>query len=58
MKSVGLNERVLKKADLTLLLTDHSVYDYSFIEKHAQCIVDTRNAFEKNGIQSSKISKA
>ena len=58
MKSVGLNERVLRKADLTLLLTDHTAYDYAFIEKHAQCIVDTRNAFQKNGIKSNKISKA
>ncbi len=58
MKSVGLNERVLRKADLTLLLTDHTAYDYSFIEKHSQCIVDTRNAFQKNGIKSNKISKA
>ena len=58
MKSVRLTERVIRKADLTLLLTDHTAYDYSFIEKHAQCIVDTRNAFQKNGIKSKKISKA
>jgi len=58
MKSVKLTDRVIRKADLTLLLTDHTAYDYSFIEKHAQCIVDTRNAFQKNGIKSKKISKA
>jgi len=58
MKSVRLTERVIRKADLTLLLTDHTAYDYSFIEKHAQCIVDTRNAFQKSGIKSKKISKA
>ena len=58
MKSVKLTDRVIRKADLTLLLTDHTAYDYSFIEKHAQCIVDTRNAFQKNGIRSKKISKA
>jgi UDP-N-acetyl-D-glucosamine dehydrogenase len=58
MKSVKLTDRVIRKADLTLLLTDHTAYDYSFIEKHAQCIVDTRNAFQKNGVKSKKISKA
>jgi len=48
----------LKKADIILLLTDHSAYDYAFIEKNAVCIVDTRNAFEKNRIKSRKIHKA
>jgi len=58
MSSIALTEEILKNADITLLLTDHSAYDYSFIEKHAQCIVDTRNAFERNGIKSPKIFKA
>lgn len=58
MRSIELTEETLKKADLTLLLTDHSTYDYSFIEKHAQCIVDTRNVFGKNGIKNKKIFKA
>jgi UDP-N-acetyl-D-glucosamine dehydrogenase len=58
LKSVELTEEILKNADVTLLLTDHSVYDYSFIEKHAQCIMDTRNAFGRNGIKSEKIYKA
>jgi len=58
LQSVDLTEKVLKRADITLLLTDHSAYDYAFIEKYAVCIVDTRNAFEKNGIKSRKIHKA
>jgi len=58
MMSMELTEEVLKNADITLLLTDHSAYDYAFIEKHAQAILDTRNAFEKSGVRSSKISKA
>ena len=57
MKSIELTEEILKNADVTLLLADHSVYDYSFIEKHSRCIVDTRNAFEKKGIISGKIYK-
>lgn len=58
MQSVELTEESLKKADLVLLLTDHTSYDYAFIERHAQCIVDTRNAFRKNGVESEKIYKA
>ncbi len=58
MRSVELTEEVLKKSDLVILVTDHSVYDYNFIEKHAQCILDTRNAFQTRGIKSKKIFKA
>lgn len=58
MRSVELKEGQLKNADVTLLLTDHSAYDYAFIERHAVCIVDTRNAFEKHGIKSAKVFKA
>jgi UDP-N-acetyl-D-glucosamine dehydrogenase len=58
LQSMKLTEKVLQKADITLLLTDHSAYDYPFIEKQAQCIVDTRNAFERNGVRSKKIHKA
>ncbi|MEE9200046.1 MAG: nucleotide sugar dehydrogenase [Candidatus Brocadiales bacterium] len=58
MKSVELTEETLKKADLILLITDHTSYDYAFIERHAKCIVDTRNAFERNGVKSEKVRKA
>ncbi|MBI4684813.1 MAG: nucleotide sugar dehydrogenase [Nitrospirae bacterium] len=58
MTSVELNEGILSAADLVLLLTDHTVYDYAFIERNAQCIVDTRNAFVNNGINSVKVYKA
>lgn len=58
MRSVEITGEVLKGADVTVLLTDHSAYDYAFIEKHALSILDTRNAFEKNGIKSGKISKS
>ncbi|HZW39001.1 MAG: nucleotide sugar dehydrogenase [Syntrophothermus sp.] len=58
MESVELTEANLKKFDVVLLSTDHSNYDYSFIEKNANLIVDTRNAFGKKGIKSEKIFKA
>jgi UDP-N-acetyl-D-glucosamine dehydrogenase len=58
MKSVALTEQILGGVDLVLLVTDHSAYDYAFIEEHAKYIVDTRNAFERKGIKSRKIFKA
>lgn len=58
MRSVELTEETLDNADMVLLLTDHSAYDYAFIERHARRILDTRNAFGRNGIESGKISKA
>jgi UDP-N-acetyl-D-glucosamine dehydrogenase len=58
MKSVALTEEVLGGVDLVVLVTDHSAYDYSFIERHAKYIVDTRNAFGRKGIKSRKIFKA
>jgi UDP-N-acetyl-D-glucosamine dehydrogenase len=58
MKSVELTEKVLKNVDLVLLLTDHTAYDYAFIKKHAPIILDTRNAFERNGIKNRNIYKA
>ncbi len=58
MKSVSLTENALRKADIVLLVTDHTAYDHAFIAMHAKRIVDTRNAFGKNGIVSKKIYKA
>ncbi|MCL5023299.1 MAG: nucleotide sugar dehydrogenase [Nitrospirae bacterium] len=56
--SVELTAEALGAADIALLLTDHAAYDYGFIEEHARCILDTRNAFGKNRIRSSKVWKA
>lgn len=43
-ESEKLTKELLQKADCVLLTTDHSSFDYDFIVKHAQRIVDTRNA--------------
>ncbi|MDI6891313.1 MAG: hypothetical protein QMC83_10330, partial [Thermodesulfovibrionales bacterium] len=58
MNSVELTEEALKEADLVLLVTDHTCYDYAFIERHARCIVDTRGVFAKSGISSKNVYKA
>jgi UDP-N-acetyl-D-glucosamine dehydrogenase len=34
----------LRRADIVVIVTDHSTYDYAMIVKHARMILDTRNA--------------
>ena len=58
MESIPLTEENLQKYDVLLLSTDHSNYDYKFIYKNAKLIVDTRNAFARNGLVNEKIVKA
>ena len=58
MESVELTKENISKYDLILLSTDHDDYDYEFIQKHAKLILDTRNAFRKNGIVNGKVFKA
>ncbi|MFQ5877234.1 MAG: nucleotide sugar dehydrogenase [Acidobacteriota bacterium] len=43
-RSVALDESALREADLVLIVTDHSSYDYETIVAHAACVLDTRNA--------------
>ncbi len=47
LKSQPLTRAGLKKADLVILTTDHSAFDYAMIAKSARLIYDTRNAFHK-----------
>ncbi len=44
-KSQALTPALLKKQDLVILATDHSVFDYAQIVKSSRLIYDTRNAF-------------
>lgn len=48
--SKGLNEENIKEADLIILITDHTSYDYEMIARQASRILDTRNAFR--GVRS------
>lgn len=41
-----LNEELLRRSDLTLLLTDHSDFDYTSINENSNVIFDTRNAMK------------
>lgn len=53
-KSTALEQ--LSFYDLTIILTDHSTYDYGYIVKNSKLVVDTRNAC--SNIKSKKIIKA
>lgn len=44
MKSAELTENLLRQADCTIILTDHSNVDYEFVLKNSKIVVDTRNA--------------
>ena len=56
MRSTKLTDRNIKKYDCVLIATDHSAYDYKWIVKNSQLVVDTRNATA--GIKNKKIVKA
>jgi len=42
-----LNEKLLKDADVTVIVTDHSNYDYEWIVDYSKKVIDTRNATKK-----------
>ncbi len=44
LASVALTAESLASYDAVLIATDHSSYDYDFIARHAQLVIDTRNA--------------
>ncbi len=46
---------LLKKADLTVILTDHSDYDYEWITEHVKALFDTRHATKRVKKNRSKI---
>lgn len=58
MNSVELTESNLTKYDAVLLSTNHDDYDYEFIYKHSNLVVDTRNAFKRNELKNEKFIKA
>jgi UDP-N-acetyl-D-glucosamine dehydrogenase len=56
--SVELSAENLAKYDCILVSTDHTAYDFDFIVKHAQLVVDTRNASVNVSSGREKIVKA
>ncbi|MBK8914140.1 MAG: nucleotide sugar dehydrogenase [Phycisphaerales bacterium] len=47
LKSVALTPENIRKFDCVLISTDHSNVDYAMVVKHAQLVVDSRNACGK-----------
>jgi len=45
LSSVELTAEVLSHYDVLLLATDHDKFDFDFIQKHAELIVDTRGVY-------------
>jgi UDP-N-acetyl-D-glucosamine dehydrogenase len=48
-------QRGLEQADVVVIVTDHSAYDYADVVARARLVVDTRNA--TRGLASEKILK-
>lgn len=58
MRSVELTEKNLASYDVVVIVTDHDDYDYEFIHKHANLLVDTRNALKNIHKDTKKVITA
>jgi UDP-N-acetyl-D-glucosamine dehydrogenase len=58
LKSSLLTERLLRRTDAVVVVTDHSQIDYSWIVKHAPLVIDTRNVTKGLDRWKKKIVKA
>ncbi|MFC2168526.1 nucleotide sugar dehydrogenase [Acidobacteriota bacterium] len=47
LRSVKLTEKSLQSFDAVIIATDHSDYDFDWIAKHSNLVVDTRNAVKQ-----------
>ena len=48
-----LTESYLKRHDVVVITTDHTVFDIEFIVKHSKVVIDTRNATKDIGARSN-----
>ncbi len=55
-RSSKLTPTLLKKADLTVILTDHTSYNYQMIVDNSKLVFDTRNATKKVASGREKIA--
>jgi len=58
MKSKPLTAKMLARYDAVVIATNHSDYDYAWIVKHAQLVIDTRNATAEVRVGRRKVVKA
>jgi UDP-N-acetyl-D-glucosamine dehydrogenase len=57
LQSVPLGDEVLASADCTVIVTNHSSYDYARIVEKSRLVVDTRNATRDIRVGREKIRK-
>lgn len=57
MKSVSLTAKLLQKMDCTVIIADHTCYDYDWIVQSSKLILDTRNATKNVKEGKEKILK-
>jgi UDP-N-acetyl-D-glucosamine dehydrogenase len=50
LESLTLDRKVLEECDCAVIITDHGAFDYEFIARHCQNIVDTRNALHGTAV--------
>jgi UDP-N-acetyl-D-glucosamine dehydrogenase len=58
MTSKKLSEQMLSSYDVVLISTDHSAYDYDWVVKNANLVVDARNATAAVASAGKKVVKA
>lgn len=58
LQSSTLTEDFLKQMDAVVIVTDHSSYDYEWLVRHANLVLDTRNATREVKTNRHKIIKA
>jgi UDP-N-acetyl-D-glucosamine dehydrogenase len=54
-RSTKLSKALLNSADLVVILTDHTEYDYKWIVANSKVLFDTRNATGRAKIRSKKV---
>ena len=57
MQSVSDFDKAVKEADCVVIVTNHSIYDYSKIIKDAKLVFDARNATGEQGKNNPKVVK-
>jgi UDP-N-acetyl-D-glucosamine dehydrogenase len=58
LSSEPLTPKLLESCDAVLITTDHSGVDYELVARHADLVIDTRNAMGRAGAAGENIRKA
>lgn len=56
-RSIRWSPAALRSADLVVIVTDHSVYDYAEVVRHSKLVLDTRNATRNVRAGRSKVHR-